>query len=484
MTIVVSFSFIVFSLILIGLFLISSPNHKAKTQSSQYWSLAVGADGIGLLLMSFTLLTQTSLSQPLLMKTAANTMLFASLVCKTASISALRVEITSTQKKIMLAAVVMFAIIFDFSQHISTMTERLIGFAVLASLLFSWQLVGIKQIERLENNSKFLRVTFWSIFGELSLTLARFIAAALISFEITQPDQVPAMVVLIILLQYGMKIVSYCALVGYWSETLAIEKTTAEMEAAQFKVLNERQEALIADLGKLNKVATAGVLAASIAHELSQPLQATLLNNEFARQEIETQPLQLNTLRTVLAEQTDSINRMVDTINTMRGVFTATESKPKTVDLFDVVDRLKPLLIPQAQKNNIEIEYLRSGVATVTIKVSEIQQALLNLATNAIQALTTQGTANPRIRIHVATTEAWVTCQIEDNGTGIPAHKQNDLFKFLAKSNTSGMGLGLWLTKYIVERNAGTINAGVSDLGGAMFTIELPRHPSPDLMHA
>jgi hypothetical protein len=163
MTIVIGFNYIVFSLILIGLFLISSPNHKAKAQSSQYWSLAVGADGIGLFLMSITLLTQTSLAQPTLMRTAANTMLFASLVCQTASISALRAEITNTQKKIMLAAVVVFAFIFDFSQHISTMTERLIGFAVLASLLFSWQLVGIKKIERIENNSKFLSIAFWSI---------------------------------------------------------------------------------------------------------------------------------------------------------------------------------------------------------------------------------------------------------------------------------------------------------------------------------
>jgi C4-dicarboxylate-specific signal transduction histidine kinase len=211
---------------------------------------------------------------------------------------------------------------------------------------------------------------------------------------------------------------------------------------------------------------------------LSQPLQATLLNNEFARQEIETQPLQLNTLRTVLAEQNDSINRMVDTINTMRGVFTATESKPNTVDLFDVVDRLKPLITPQAEKNNIQIEYLRSGSAAVKIKVSEIQQALLNLATNAIQALTTQGIANPKIRIHVVATESCVRCQIEDNGNGIPSHMHNDLFKFLTKSNTSGMGLGLWLTKYIVERNAGTISAGVSDLGGAMFTIQLPKQSS------
>jgi C4-dicarboxylate-specific signal transduction histidine kinase len=66
-----------------------------------------------------------------------------------------------------------------------------------------------------------------------------------------------------------------------------------------------------------------------------------------------------------------------------------------------------------------------------------------------------------------------VTCQIEDSGAGLTQEMQDGIFKFLKTSKETGMGLGLWLSKYIVERHGGQISAGRSQLGGAMFAIKL-----------
>jgi signal transduction histidine kinase len=67
-----------------------------------------------------------------------------------------------------------------------------------------------------------------------------------------------------------------------------------------------------------------------------------------------------------------------------------------------------------------------------------------------------------------------VMCSVEDSGVGIPEESQKDVFKFLVTSKSTGMGLGLWLSKYIVERNKGEISVGSSELGGAIFSIKFP----------
>lgn len=261
---------------------------------------------------------------------------------------------------------------------------------------------------------------------------------------------------------------------GYWSESLAKKKAQAELEAQAFKALSERQERLIADLGRLNKAATAGVLAASIAHELSQPLQSILLNNTLALDEANKQQPDFPLIQTTLQEQSHNANRMVEVINTLRGVFTETGTVEQQVDLFDLLERLGLLIQPQAKRRGIQVTFEKTGTTIVNVKISEIQQVLLNIVGNAFDALLGSQTNNPMVKITLCNENGWVICQVEDNGPGIAKEKLDDVFKFLDTTKTTGMGLGLWLSKYIVERNKGNIQVGSSNLGGAKFSISLP----------
>ena len=104
----------------------------------------------------------------------------------------------------------------------------------------------------------------------------------------------------------------------------------------------------------------------------------------------------------------------------------------------------------------------------------EIQQVLLNLVNNAIQALVMSSQSVKKIIIDAHQTEAGVLLSVADNGDGIPEESQKQLFELLTSSKSSGMGLGLWLCKHIVTRHGGSIVFESNPGGGAKFLVRLP----------
>ena len=104
----------------------------------------------------------------------------------------------------------------------------------------------------------------------------------------------------------------------------------------------------------------------------------------------------------------------------------------------------------------------------------EIQQVLLNILNNAIQALSNVERTDKEINIETAHDQEVVTLSITDNGPGIPKDQQTQIFEFSSSEKRSGMGLGLWLCKQIVTRNNGSITYQDIPQGGAKFLIRLP----------
>ena len=141
-----------------------------------------------------------------------------------------------------------------------------------------------------------------------------------------------------------------------------------KIESQQFKTLSERQEKLIGDLGRLNKAATAGVMAASIAHELSQPLQSLVLNIESSLDEMRQPQPNHSFVMAALQEQSLSVSRMVEVINTMRGMFTEAETSEVKFELYEMIDRLAVLVNPQAHKRGIAVEYRRQSDGFIHVR--------------------------------------------------------------------------------------------------------------------
>lgn len=472
MKILIALNFAVLALIMSGLLLISKANYKNFSQSSKFWTTAIVCDIFGLFLFALMFLTIRDFTEHnFIFGTVANTLLFASLIYQTASIHAIKKDITVSNRRYIMASIIVFALVWNWYRTYAESNQKLLTFAALALVVLLWQLYEIKKSE---GDSNQRNIIFYAVVGEVFFTCLRIFAVAEVIVTIISADQLPIVGIAAVWMQYALKVIAYAALVGYWSESLIKKKVQVELETQAYKSLIERQDKLIADLGRLNKAATTGALAASIAHELSQPLQGLQLDNDLVRSEsVRTNP-DMKFINSLLQSQATNVQRMVEIIATLRGVFSESGAVEQTVDMSEVVDRLGLLIQSQANKSGVVFQFERSGQTFVRIKMSEIQQVLLNLVGNAFDALRASRVDSPTIKVSLNSDEAWVTCSIEDNGPGIEMTKQADVFKFLNTSKSNGMGLGLWLSKYMVERNRGEICIGDSDLGGAKFTVKLP----------
>jgi len=161
-------------------------------------------------------------------------------------------------------------------------------------------------------------------------------------------------------------------------------------------------------------------------------------------------------------------------VSTMRGVFSESGAKPHPIDLFALCKNLDLLVNAQTNKRGIRIEYIHEGDTQIQARASELQQVALNLIGNAFDALIAHQTQDPCVRISVRRLDAQVVWTVEDNGPGIAPDLQPEVFNILKTTKSEGMGLGLWLARYITERNGGHITAGRSELGGAQFTLSFP----------
>jgi signal transduction histidine kinase len=104
-----------------------------------------------------------------------------------------------------------------------------------------------------------------------------------------------------------------------------------------------------------------------------------------------------------------------------------------------------------------------------------MQQIILNLVNNAVQALKSSGTINPLIVIDAIRKTGTTQISIRDNGPGISKENQANLFELLNSTKETGMGLGLWLCKHIITRYGGSIHYEDVPDGGARFVIQLPQ---------
>jgi len=271
-----------------------------------------------------------------------------------------------------------------------------------------------------------------------------------------------------------MNTLSYIAIGGYWAERIAISNAKSELENQEIRGLLQEREKLISSLLKANKTAATGALSASIAHELNQPLGASSLNIQFLQKKLAegtiTPEIEADVLKTLLQDN----QRAATIIRSLRSVFAEEAGDLAKVDLGEIVSDV--LNITKSEILSKKIQIVRSIEAHLIVQTnrSEIQQVLLNLINNAIQALAVSQQLQKKIFIEGRLTHFGVEISISDNGDGISPQAQSNLFELLADSQKKGMGLGLWLCKHIVTRHGGTISFESHPSGGAKFIVKLP----------
>ena len=225
---------------------------------------------------------------------------------------------------------------------------------------------------------------------------------------------------------------------------------------------------------KANKTAATGALSASIAHELNQPLGASNLNIQFLKMKLEKGVINPELGKEILDSLEEDNKRAATIVKSLRSIFTDGQTNAQETQLGDLVAKVLDIVKPELKSKNIQIQLSVDDDLPIKVNSAEIEQVILNLLNNAIQALANSGTLQRRIAIEAMKVGNSVHFSVSDNGAGVPADFQSHLFELLNTTKQTGMGLGLWLCKHIVTRYGGSIHYQDAIGGGARFIVELP----------
>ena len=229
------------------------------------------------------------------------------------------------------------------------------------------------------------------------------------------------------------------------------------------------------ELAHVSRVSMMGQLASALAHELNQPLGAILRNAEAAELFLQASPPDLQELRAILADIRKDDQRAGAVIDRMRALLKRRESQWSELDLNAVTEEVAGLLRFDAEARLVKLTLeLSRSVPGVRGDRVQLQQVLLNLILNAMDAMNGCETGRRCVAVCVRPREEEVEVAVSDSGHGISADNVKRLFEPFFTTKTSGMGMGLAISRTIIEVHGGRLWAENNPAGGATFRFTLP----------
>ncbi len=231
---------------------------------------------------------------------------------------------------------------------------------------------------------------------------------------------------------------------------------------------------LQAELAHVGRVSEMGTLATSLAHELNQPLTAIANYVEASRDLLEdTSPETIETVREALTECAAQSVRAGQIVRRLRDFISRGESERRVESLSRLISEASALALIGAGERGVEVDVkLRKGTDKVIVDRIQIQQVLLNLIRNAVEAMT--GSVTRRLEISsLKRDDGFVEVVIADSGPGLSPEVGERLFQPFVSTKAEGMGLGLSICHTIVTGDGGRIWAEPSALGGTAFHFTL-----------
>jgi len=249
---------------------------------------------------------------------------------------------------------------------------------------------------------------------------------------------------------------------------LVIAAMRAEREDAERRARLHLEE--LAHAGRLSSL---GELSAGLAHELNQPLFALANYAQASRRLLEGGDTRR--LRETLQRIDANAHRAAETVRQMRAFAAHQAPERKRVPparlVRDVAELIKPALHRNRVRMRLDIPQDLPGVSVAEV---QIEQVLLNLLRNAIDATTGADPAVVEVRLRVLPDHEMLEVRVLDTGCGIPDDRMDHLFDAFTTWKEGGLGLGLSISRSLIEAHGGTLTAANRDEGGAVFTFTLP----------
>jgi PAS domain S-box-containing protein len=238
----------------------------------------------------------------------------------------------------------------------------------------------------------------------------------------------------------------------------------------------EALQATRAELARVARMATVGELTVLIAHELKQPLSAIVNNAYASRKLLDRQPPDLEEVRQAVVEIAEAGTRAGELISRIRAQVKKSVQAKDSLDMERIIQEVLTLIAGELQKHHVSVRMeLLSLLPPVLGDTVQLQQVVLNLILNAIDAMNSV-LDRPRILLIRSSTQETgdLLVAIEDSGTGLDPRYVDQLFDNFFTTKTNGLGVGLPISRSIIEAHNGRLWASQNDTHGATFQFTIP----------
>ena len=230
------------------------------------------------------------------------------------------------------------------------------------------------------------------------------------------------------------------------------------------------------DLARLNRVMLLGEMTASIAHEVNQPIAATLTNAHAGLRWLGAQPPDLEETRQALGRIVRDGNRAGEVIDRIRALVKKVPPRRELLDLNEAIREVIALTQTDMQRNGVRLQTRLAGdLPWVPADRVQLQQVIMNLLVNAVEAMSSLGDTLRELTIASGKDDAnAVFVEVRDTGPGIDPADLDRLFQSFYTTKPDGIGMGLAISRSIIEAHGGRLSAAADKPHGAVFQFTLP----------
>lgn len=239
----------------------------------------------------------------------------------------------------------------------------------------------------------------------------------------------------------------------------------------QTQLLLRRQQAEVDRVARLTSI---GVMGTALAHEISQPLASIATYAHACQLRLDANPIPVERIRRELTDIIDQTARAGQVLRQLRDFVAEGRIQPRSVDLTGIVQRVSELLRRDTAMAAITLEVEADPLPKVIVDPVQMEQVLLNIMGNAIEATANMRPAGGTVRIRARVSRSMVDIVVEDQGSGVDSELGDRIFEPFVTTKSAGMGLGLTIGQSIMEAHGGKILHENMPHGGARFTIRIP----------